>query len=109
MLAARRRTSSLVERAFRLPGIAMAEYTLGHRRDSRGVLQKAIEKQAQTGAYDIAAAFAWRGEHDQAFQWLEHAYRQRERGLSEVKIDPLLCTLRGDPRFKALLHRMHLS
>lgn len=98
-----------VERAFRLPGVAMAEYTLGHRSDSWRALQEAVEKQAQTGAYDIATAFAWRGEHDQAFQWLERAYGQRERGLSEVKIDPLLRTLRGDPRFTALLHRMHLS
>ena len=97
-----------VERSFKLPGTAMAEHTLGHAKDSRRALDEAIASQAQTGAYDIAAACAWRGEHDQSFQWLERAYKQRERGLSEVKIDPLLAGLRGHPRYKALQKKLNL-
>lgn len=55
-----------------------------------------------------AEAFAWRGEKDRAFEWLERAYRQRDGGLGRVKIDPLLISLRRDPRFGALLRKMNL-
>jgi TolB-like protein len=97
-----------VTRSFRLPGIAMSEHSLGHKTDSRRALNTAIERQAHTGAYDIATAFAWRGEHNEVFEWLERAYEQRERGLSEVQADPLLAGIRADPRYRELLRRMNL-
>jgi TolB-like protein len=101
---------SMAERdhSFRLPGIAMADHTLGRATDSLRSLEAAIAKQAHSGAYDIATAFAWRGEHAQAFRWLDRAYAQRERGLSEIKVDPLLSSLRGDARYKVLLHKMNM-
>jgi hypothetical protein len=33
--------------------------------------------------------------------------RQRDTGLSEITWGPLLDSLRGDPRFTALLHKMN--
>jgi hypothetical protein len=39
---------------------------------------------------------------------LDRAYRQRDGGLSGIKIDPLLANLRTDPRFAALLRKMKL-
>ena len=47
-------------------------------------------------------------EKDQAFAWLERAYRQRDAGLSELKIDPLLASLHSDAHFAALLQKSHL-
>lgn len=42
-------------------------------------------------AHQIAEAYAFRGEGDQAFVWLERAYRQRDAGLACcLKTDPLL-------------------
>jgi hypothetical protein len=45
----------------------------------------------------------------QAFQWLERAYAQHDGGLTEVKNDPLLASLRADPRYKAFMAKMKLS
>jgi tetratricopeptide (TPR) repeat protein len=98
-----------VEHAFRLPGMAMAEYALGHSSNSRRALDDAIAQQSSTGAYDIAAAFAWTGESGKALYWLERAYEQREQCLSEVKIDPLLSSVRNEPRYLAMLRKMHLA
>jgi hypothetical protein len=40
--------------------------------------------------------------------WLERAYRQGDGGLAETKVDPLLESLRGDPRYNALLRKLNL-
>ncbi len=67
-----------------------------------------IDKYAHDAAYQIAQAFAWRGEKERAFEWLERAFTQRDGGLSIVKTDPLMRNLRGDPRYAALLKKMNL-
>jgi TolB-like protein/Tfp pilus assembly protein PilF len=94
--------------AFRLTDVAAAEHSLGQAKESQQALDELIVKHAPDGAYQVAEAFAWRGEKDNAFEWLERAYQQRDGGLSEVKVDLLLDRLRGDPRFKAFLKKMNL-
>ena len=49
------------------------------------------------------------GEKDQAFLWLERAYRERDSFLARLKVEPALDPLRSDPRFMNLLQRMNLS
>ena len=39
---------------------------------------------------------------------LERAYKQRDGGLAEMKGDPLLRNLHGDPRWPAFLKKMRL-
>jgi hypothetical protein len=56
----------------------------------------------------IAGVYAWRGEIDKAFEWLERAYRARNAGLTWLKIDPNFRSLRGDARYRALLRKMKL-
>jgi serine/threonine-protein kinase len=51
---------------------------------------------------------AWRGERDEAFEWLERAFEQRAGGISEIGADLRMRNLRGDPRFAALLQKMNL-
>jgi hypothetical protein len=94
--------------AFRLTDVAKAEHSLGHAKESQQALDELIAKHAADGAYQVAETFAWRGEKDNAFEWLERAYQQRDGGLSEVKVDLLLDRLHGDPRFKTVLKRMNL-
>ena len=97
------------ERAdFRFVGIAMAEHTLGHAAESQRALEFLEKKYANVWAFQIAEIYAWRGESDKAFDWLERAYRQRDGGLTSLKYDRILNSLRGDPRYKALLRKMNL-
>jgi len=56
----------------------------------------------------IARVYAWRGEKDRAFDWLERAYARRSVGLVYIKFDVLFRKIRGDPRFTALLKKMNL-
>jgi adenylate cyclase len=52
--------------------------------------------------------YAFRGEANRAFEWLERAYSQRNGGLSEMKGDPPLKSLERDPRYAAFLKKMRL-
>ena len=64
---------------------------------------------ADTAAYQVAEAYAYRGEKDQAFEWLERARRQRDPGLASLRRDPLLANMREDPRWNTFLHTMGLA
>ena len=58
--------------------------------------------------YQSAEVFARGRELDRAFEWLQRAYAFGDTGLPLVKSDPLLRSLRGDPRYRALLKKMNL-
>jgi tetratricopeptide (TPR) repeat protein len=94
---------------FRLQIIATAEFSLGHATESQQALDELIAKHTQETAFQIAEAYAWRGEKDKAFEWLERAYRQRDGGLSLIKLDPPFDALRQDPRYQSILHKINLS
>jgi TolB-like protein len=93
---------------FRFDGIAMAEHTLGHAAESQRALDSLVQRRATTMAYQIGEVHAWRGEKDQAFDWLERAYRQRDGGLTYLGYDRFLDSLRSDPRYRALMTKMKL-
>jgi TolB-like protein/cytochrome c-type biogenesis protein CcmH/NrfG len=92
----------------RVFGRALAYYALGRPADADSALRKA-EMIAEVGdAYTIAQIHAFRGELDQSFAWLARAYIQRETNCGTVELDPLLKSLRSDPRYKAFLKKMNL-
>ncbi len=70
------------------------------------------EERARRGEYVLASTFvhdlAHLGEKDQAFEWLEKAYEQREGLLMYLKGHPAFDPLRDDPRFLDLLRRINL-
>ena len=93
---------------YRLAGIAMAEHTLGHARESQQALDAAITTEGTSGAYQIAQAYAWRGETDKAFEWLDIALVHNDGGLTFLKSDPVIARVAHDPRFAVLLEKMRL-
>jgi len=93
----------------KLTGQALAYHALGRDQDSNAALSGLIVKYNNGAAYQIAEVYAFRGESDKSFEWLERAYKQRDGGLIEIKNDPLLKNLRHDPRYTELLKKMHLS
>jgi TolB-like protein/Flp pilus assembly protein TadD len=61
------------------------------------------------GRYEIALVYTGLGENEEAFKWLEEAYKARDVGFVYLKIDPCLDPLRSDPRFEDLLQRVGLA
>ena len=88
--------------------LALAYFAAGRKQEADAMLAEYIEKQRIGSAYQIAEIYAYRGEKDKAFEWLETAYKQRDGGLSEMKGSQLLRSLYSDPRWPAFLKKMHL-
>jgi TolB-like protein/DNA-binding winged helix-turn-helix (wHTH) protein len=86
----------------------LAYHALGRKKESDVALSEFIAKYHADAAYQIAAVYAFRNQSDEAFEWLERAYAQRDGGLIETKMDPLLKNLRKDPRYIALLKKLNL-
>jgi tetratricopeptide (TPR) repeat protein len=91
----------------KLTGQALVYHALGREQDSTAALAELIVKHDTDSAYQIAEVYAFRGEADKAFEWLERAYEQRDAGMPEIKTDPLFTNLRRDPRYSGLLMKMH--
>ncbi len=94
--------------ALRLRGLAVAYHALGRKKESDTALAELIEKYSDLWAVQVATVYAYRGETDRAFQWLERAYAQHDGGLASAKGSPLLKSLRRDPRWAAFLKKMRL-
>jgi TolB-like protein/Tfp pilus assembly protein PilF len=89
-------------------GVAMAEHVLGRSAQSQRALENLIDDYALTNAYQVAEVYAWRGELDEAFKWLDRAYAQHDSTLVHIKFDPLLAGIRDDARYVAMLTKMGL-
>jgi eukaryotic-like serine/threonine-protein kinase len=89
-------------------GLALAYHALGRKKEADATLGELLEKDTEGAAYQIAEVYAFRGEADKAFAWLERAYAQRDAGLAQMKGDPLLKNLEADPRYTAFLKKMRL-
>jgi eukaryotic-like serine/threonine-protein kinase len=101
---------------FHLENLALAYHALGRKRESDQALAELIAKYEKgvlngyiTAPYEIAQVYAFRGEPDRAFEWPERAYASKEGEIACIKGDPMLKNLRGDPRYRALLKKMHLA
>jgi serine/threonine-protein kinase len=65
--------------------------------------------QTYVSPYFTAVKYAAIGDKDQAFAALERAYQERDTWLVHLKVDPMLDTLRSDPRYADLLSKINLS
>ena len=84
---------------------------LGQPRQAASVLRD-LEEQSRRRAvphYDRAVIHAGLGETDAAFLWLDKSLATHDPESMILPADPRLESLRGDPRFLALLRRMGLS
>jgi serine/threonine protein kinase/tetratricopeptide (TPR) repeat protein len=83
----------------------------GHTAEARQILQ--ILEQRRTQHYCPAMPIAWihigLGEYQQALDWMEVAYDERDPLLAMAFVNPTHDVLRQDARFEALLRRMNFG
>jgi TolB-like protein/DNA-binding winged helix-turn-helix (wHTH) protein/tetratricopeptide (TPR) repeat protein len=92
----------------RLVGTSIAVFAQGRKVDSDIPLRVLEQKFAKLNPADIAMVYAYRGDKDKAFAWLDRAFVERDPACVLVKAEPLFDKLRDDPRYESFLHRMRL-
>jgi len=88
--------------------LALAHYARGDRSGADAALAELIAKDRNVMAYQIAEVYAWRGETDKAFEWLQISLYNHDTGLLSLLIDPLMRSLRHDPRYSEMLMKVGL-
>ncbi len=69
---------------------------------------KQKSKRSYVLAYEIASIYARLGNGNQALEWLQKAFEERDYDMGSLLVDPFFDSLRTDTRFKNLLKKMGL-
>jgi serine/threonine protein kinase/tetratricopeptide (TPR) repeat protein len=91
-----------------LAGLGRAYAAAGETTKADSILRE-LSTRHYPPAYDIALIYTSMGKKDQAFEWLQRAYEDRNDGLIWLKGDPRVDQLRSDPRFMALMKKLGLE
>jgi TolB-like protein/lipoprotein NlpI len=115
LLAAGDKESALRETLKEVPdggrdvGLAAIYSVLGNKLESDAAMERQQRQYSELWPYSVAQAHASRNEKEQALKWLDRAYDARDSDLQFVRNDPLLGSIRQDPRYKAFLRKMNLA
>ena len=93
-------------------GVLIRAYAHAGRRADALRLLANLQKRRSAGYIPAAAfvnAYLGLGEDDQAFVWLEQAYKEQSNILQFLKVHPFFDPIRADPRFVNLVRRAGLD
>ena len=93
-------------------GILVRAYAHAGRRSDALRLLAELKRRRNTGYVPAAAlvnAYLGLDENEQAFIWLEEAYKEQSNMLQFVKVHPYFDPIRSDPRFADLVRRVGLG
>lgn len=91
------------EPIYRLHGLALAHHDLGRRQESAVMIEQLLLTETEVWPWGLARAYAWMGNADEAFRFLERAAEQGVAQLGGAATNPLLRKLHDDPRWLAFL------
>ena len=89
--------------------MALAYFASGQRAASDGQLTELIKKYGDTGPSYVATIFAYRGEADRAFAWLDKAAQHHDPSFGAIINDRLVDGIRQDPRWLPFLRKLGLA
>lgn len=103
-----RRARLIKDHGYRDYLVAMAAWSAGRPAEAHNALQRLIDNEPNVFAAQIAMIWAWQGEKEKAYHWLDHALDLRDPGLLRIQTMPEFDKFRGEARFEAALRRMNL-
>ena len=83
-------------------------HSLGRHEEEQPIRQKIIDKRGQHWAFGVVLTYAWHGDPDKAFEWLDIAFKQKDRYMTQLIFNPWLASLHDDPRWEKILDKMGL-
>jgi hypothetical protein len=84
---------------------------MGNIVEAEAVLENVLElsKKKYISPVSIAHVYFYLDKKDQAFEWMNKAYEDRDFNLRTLKVHPAFDRVRTDPRYIALLKKIGLE
>ncbi len=91
---------------WRAYAIALAQQARGDAQAADEALNALIAGHSNDMSFQIATVYAFRGDADKTFEWLEQAYTKQDPGVMAIVDNPFTRELRSDPRFSAFCKKI---
>jgi TolB-like protein/Tfp pilus assembly protein PilF len=91
---------------WRMIGLPMAYCALGRKADADAALNALIAKYEKDAPCNIAYVYAFCGDADKAFEWLDKAVAYQDAGLGVVVTEKLFDKIHSDPRWLPFLRKI---
>jgi tetratricopeptide (TPR) repeat protein len=93
----------------RLWALAIISLAVGRTEEFDRHLAELIATASVDGAYQIANLYAWRGDAEESFRWLQRAHEELDSGIMEARIAAVFEFLHDDPRWAELMRALHFE
>ena len=90
-------------------GAAVASHALGRQADFEEAFEELKTSWGEHWPSEVAHVFAWVGDADAAFEWLDRAVAQNEEGLIQQFPQPFFIPIHADPRWQTFRERTGTS
>jgi hypothetical protein len=67
---------------------------------------KAVAQRGELPAFFVAVAYARLGDKNEAIEWLQRSYQNKEIMIADINVFPPFDPLRSDPRFETLVQKV---
>ncbi|NOX70503.1 MAG: hypothetical protein GXP15_15035 [Gammaproteobacteria bacterium] len=101
-------SEKIEDKATKLYYQAIISAVQGDNAKSTALANEFLELRGGHAAVGMANIYAWSGDRDAAFQWLEIAFQQRDDALAFILGAVSLRSLRSDPRYPVFLEKLGL-
>ena len=93
---------------WRAYAMALAQQARGDAVAADAALNALIADHSDDMSFQIAAVYAFRGDADKTFEWLDRAYEKHDPGVMAIIDNPFTRALQSDPRFAAFCKKVGL-
>jgi TolB-like protein/DNA-binding winged helix-turn-helix (wHTH) protein/Tfp pilus assembly protein PilF len=90
---------------YRVKGAAMSAYAMGRQAEFEAEFGELRERWGRHWPSEVAQVYAWTGNADAAFEWLDKAVAKTEDGLNQQFLVPFYAPLHAEPRWAAFRGR----
>lgn len=97
-----------VNEYWKLSSMSFATFAVGDTELANKLLAEYVSEYGNSIPGHMASIYAYRGEKDQAFKWLESAYKKHDSGLLHIINFQTLRNLWDDPRWDIFLAKLNL-
>ncbi len=94
---------------YRIKGMALAFHDLGRMTEFESAFRELRDTWGERWPSEVAHVYAWTGDADAAFEWLDRGVLLNEDGLGSQYLRPLLAPLNEDPRWLEFRERTGTS